>query len=674
MDAAIPSGAVPAAVGCGGYPDSVGSSPRSRSGSEAWDDLFPTSAAPAKLRLMCSYSGQIVPRPHDKTLCYVNGETRMVTIDRHATLAELSAKLSRSLLGGRPFTLKYQLPNEDLDSLISVTTDEDLDNMIEEYDRILSSVQGGSGGKASRLRLFLFPAKFESNSASSMGSILDDSKSETWFVDALNGAIGMGGVMSPKPQGPAAGGGGSAASSVNCLVSLDDDQSYPPPPGPEVTSPVDQNPQKQAQHPQADSSGKLIPDSTPALDTFSSFGSTSSAQSPIRVRPDDAGVNETPSGGGLEDQFSQMKVSSQKHEEILKDEVFLAKNFQPQTPVSPPIDPVHPLASSAAVTISPSESPNFGARSFPQDDVKVDIGEPLVPQLLQQPKPNASDPPPSADGSVYYAENVPPAAAIVDSVSDPRREGLYSATSTKYTPQMPPLQTYLLPVQQDQFQVSSHQQHQLQQPPQPQPPLQHPQQHYVHANQTLLHHNSGQMQMHPYYQMSQPIPSQPQLIPGHPYNQQVPMYFMPARSNLPPYAHQVQQPALGDVLPIPSSSRTAASIPNPVLSHATSAPLVTAAAPHTEFTASAANVYRTTSVPAPAGVQSSPAPQLINFGDQTQHQYMAYQPMHHHPSQTTAATNYGYEFPNPIKAQPVYYTQAPPSQFHPHYANSNPDM
>ncbi|OWM82348.1 hypothetical protein CDL15_Pgr001922 [Punica granatum] len=34
----------------------------------------------------------------------------------------------------RPFTLKYQLPNEDLDSLITVSTDKDLDNMIDEHD------------------------------------------------------------------------------------------------------------------------------------------------------------------------------------------------------------------------------------------------------------------------------------------------------------------------------------------------------------------------------------------------------------------------------------------------------------------------------------------------------------------------------------------------------------
>ncbi|OWM84481.1 hypothetical protein CDL15_Pgr000921 [Punica granatum] len=37
----------------------------------------------------------------------------------------------------RPFTLKYQLPNEDLNSLITVSADEDLDNMIDDHNRII---------------------------------------------------------------------------------------------------------------------------------------------------------------------------------------------------------------------------------------------------------------------------------------------------------------------------------------------------------------------------------------------------------------------------------------------------------------------------------------------------------------------------------------------------------
>lgn len=151
---------------------------------------------------MCSYGGHIIPRPHDKSLCYVGGDTRIVVVDRHSSLSDLCTRLSRTLLNGRPFTLKYQLPSEDLDSLISVTTDEDLDNMLEEYDRTSAS----SPLKPSRLRLFLFFVKPET--AASMGALLDDAKSETWFVDALNGA----GFL---PRGL------SDSAVDNCLLSLE---------------------------------------------------------------------------------------------------------------------------------------------------------------------------------------------------------------------------------------------------------------------------------------------------------------------------------------------------------------------------------------------------------------------------------------------------------------------
>eukprot|EP01018_Ginkgo_biloba_P025586 Gb_05070 [translate_table: standard] len=163
--------------------DSVDSSPRSVGtgrgtdseycASQRWDDT-----ACYRVRLMCSFGGKILPRPHDNQLCYVGGETRIVVVHRNITYADLIAKLSK--IYGSSVCLKYQLPNEDLDALISVTTDEDLENMMEEYDRFQQTCS-----KPPRLRIFLFSAKPESTS--SLGSLLESSKREHWFVDALNG-------------------------------------------------------------------------------------------------------------------------------------------------------------------------------------------------------------------------------------------------------------------------------------------------------------------------------------------------------------------------------------------------------------------------------------------------------------------------------------------------------
>jgi hypothetical protein len=83
-------------------------------------------------------------------------------------------------------SVKYQLPNEDLDALISVTTDEDLENMFEEYDRV---GHNHHNPRATRLRLFLFTKEEEDSSRpGSITSLLDGSANrEHWFLDALNG-------------------------------------------------------------------------------------------------------------------------------------------------------------------------------------------------------------------------------------------------------------------------------------------------------------------------------------------------------------------------------------------------------------------------------------------------------------------------------------------------------
>ncbi|XP_016509226.2 uncharacterized protein LOC107826724 [Nicotiana tabacum] len=163
------------------YLDSNRSSSCSRLNNTRGGPLPPVPGA--KLRLMCSYGGHIIPRPHDKSLCYIGGDTRIVVVDRLSSLSDVHARLSHTLLNGNKFTFKYQLPNEDLDSLVSVTTDEDLQHMIEAYDRAMLV---SPNLKPSRLRLFLFLEKIET--VASMGCLLDDAKSETWFVDAFNNA------------------------------------------------------------------------------------------------------------------------------------------------------------------------------------------------------------------------------------------------------------------------------------------------------------------------------------------------------------------------------------------------------------------------------------------------------------------------------------------------------
>ncbi|KAK8488227.1 hypothetical protein V6N13_120034 [Hibiscus sabdariffa] len=121
---------------------------------------------------MCSFGGKILPRPHDNRLCYVGGDSSTPFSEFLTKLSKLSGK------GIDNLNVKYQLPNEDLDALISVSTDEDLENMMDEYDRL------------ARLRVFLFAKDDDDDSRpSSISSLMDGmcmANREHWFLDALN--------------------------------------------------------------------------------------------------------------------------------------------------------------------------------------------------------------------------------------------------------------------------------------------------------------------------------------------------------------------------------------------------------------------------------------------------------------------------------------------------------
>ncbi|PSS30599.1 Hyphal wall protein [Actinidia chinensis var. chinensis] len=259
----------------------------------------PGDPATSKLRLMCSYGGSIVPRPHNKSLCYAGGDTRIVAVDRRTTAASfssLTAHLSHTLYNNRSFLLKYQLPDEDLDALVSVATDEDLQNMIDEHDRIVSSP------RTSRIRLFLFPSKPES-----VGSALIDSKSESWFCDALKSTK----IMQRRQS--------ADSGLVNGLMGLDSDSC--------VEAQIESLSNEVKHGLDLGSVSESM-----VLETSSSFGSTSSSISmsnlpPIGAHGDDGGLNvqekkaKVVSPGSMESENSSASARSHPQTSIFQDPV-----------------------------------------------------------------------------------------------------------------------------------------------------------------------------------------------------------------------------------------------------------------------------------------------------------------------------------------------------------------
>ncbi|CAN0911181.1 Probable serine/threonine-protein kinase SIS8 [Linum grandiflorum] len=137
---------------------------------------FRSDEAP-RVKFLCSFLGNIMPRPQDGKLRYVGGETRIVSLPRDIGYEELMGKM-RELYDGAA-VLKYQQPDEDLDALVSVVNDDDVTNMMEEYEKL------GSGDGFTRLRIFLFSQSEQDGSPHFVDGV-DDRETERRYVDALN--------------------------------------------------------------------------------------------------------------------------------------------------------------------------------------------------------------------------------------------------------------------------------------------------------------------------------------------------------------------------------------------------------------------------------------------------------------------------------------------------------
>ncbi|MQL71179.1 hypothetical protein Taro_003497, partial [Colocasia esculenta] len=148
-------------------------------------DPRPSNPAAKKVKLLCSFGGRILPRPSDGALRYVGGHTRILALSRDAPFHELMRKASDTYGGAA--VLKYQLPGEDLDALVSVSSREDLENMMEEYDKLAGYSPEGSA----KLRVFLFsPAEVD---GSDLGLGADDvHDGGQRYMDAVNGIADLG--------------------------------------------------------------------------------------------------------------------------------------------------------------------------------------------------------------------------------------------------------------------------------------------------------------------------------------------------------------------------------------------------------------------------------------------------------------------------------------------------
>ncbi|GJT19913.1 serine/threonine-protein kinase EDR1-like protein [Tanacetum coccineum] len=129
------------------------------------------------IKILCSFGGKILPRPSDGKLRYVGGDTRIIRIRRDISWRDLWQKAVA--LYNETCSIKYQLPGEDLDALVSVSCDEDLQNMMEECNLL------GDAEASKKLRMFLF--SLTDLDDTHFGLVNSGGNSDVQFLVAVNG-------------------------------------------------------------------------------------------------------------------------------------------------------------------------------------------------------------------------------------------------------------------------------------------------------------------------------------------------------------------------------------------------------------------------------------------------------------------------------------------------------
>jgi hypothetical protein len=103
---------------------------------EAFRAVSDVAFADARMKLTCSHGGRLVPSGSpDAAPRYVGGETRVLAFPRSASFRDLTARLSEMAGGVEVRSVRHRLADDE-DVVVSVTCDEELAHMRDEYDRL----------------------------------------------------------------------------------------------------------------------------------------------------------------------------------------------------------------------------------------------------------------------------------------------------------------------------------------------------------------------------------------------------------------------------------------------------------------------------------------------------------------------------------------------------------
>ncbi|KAK3146429.1 hypothetical protein QOZ80_3BG0266020 [Eleusine coracana subsp. coracana] len=87
------------------------------------------------IKLTCSHGGRLVHCGPGGATLYLGGETRVLAVPRSASFSDLVARISGMAGGAEVRAVRHRLADDE-GIVVSVTCDEELAHMIDEYDRL----------------------------------------------------------------------------------------------------------------------------------------------------------------------------------------------------------------------------------------------------------------------------------------------------------------------------------------------------------------------------------------------------------------------------------------------------------------------------------------------------------------------------------------------------------
>jgi len=163
-----------------------------------------------RMKFLCNFGGRFLPRPIDGKLRYAGGEKHLIQISRGMSWQGLISKTTKLIR--QAHIVKYHLPGEQVNVLISVASDDDVHHMIDECIVLEESKE--------RPAMYLFTDEDDEHHVHFVVGSSSDEDTEAQYIALINGY----GYTGPGEKLSAQGPGSTSASDLDQLMFDIDDE------------------------------------------------------------------------------------------------------------------------------------------------------------------------------------------------------------------------------------------------------------------------------------------------------------------------------------------------------------------------------------------------------------------------------------------------------------------